>query len=99
MAAGGHSGLCSVSNARAQSAGDHRPPGVPPPGRTESAIMNSKTSRFFMKTRMQKVLLLIVISGVLLLGGGYAGYRGYKSARQIRLVKQARVYLAKPDPR
>jgi tetratricopeptide (TPR) repeat protein len=51
-----------------------------------------------MKTKMQKVLLLIVISGVLL-GGGYAGYCGYKSARQARLIKQARVHLAKPDPR
>src|SRR6266540_6158052 len=52
-----------------------------------------------MKIKMQKVLLLVVVFGLLLLGGGYAGYRGYKSVRQTRLVKQARAYLAKPDLR
>src|SRR5436853_2915397 len=52
-----------------------------------------------MKLKLQKVLLFIVILGLLLLGGGYAGYRGYKSARQTRLVKQAREYLKKSDPR
>lgn len=52
-----------------------------------------------MKTKLKKVLLYVVILGLLLLGGGYAGYRGYKSVRQDRLIKQAREYLAKPDPR
>ena len=36
---------------------------------------------------------------LVILGGGYAGYRAYKSARQARLITQARNYLAKPDER
>jgi Flp pilus assembly protein TadD len=52
-----------------------------------------------MKTKVQKTLLLVVVLGLLLLGGGYAGYRGYKSVRQTRLIRQAREFLAKPDPR
>ena len=52
-----------------------------------------------MKTRLKKVILYAVIFGLLLFPVGYAGYRGYRSVRQARLVKQAREYLAKPDPR
>jgi Flp pilus assembly protein TadD len=52
-----------------------------------------------MKSKVRKTLLVIVILGLLLLGGGYAGYRGYKSVRQAKLIKQARTYLDKPDPR
>jgi tetratricopeptide (TPR) repeat protein len=52
-----------------------------------------------MKIKVQKLLLLVVIVGLLVLGGGYVGYRGYKSIRQARLIKQAREYIAKPDPR
>ncbi len=52
-----------------------------------------------MKTKVQKPLLLLFVFGLVLFGGGYAGYQGYKSVRQARLVKQAREYLAKPDPR
>jgi Flp pilus assembly protein TadD len=53
---------------------------------------------FFMKTKLRKILLFSVILS-LLLGGGYVGYRGYKSVRQAKLIKQARVHLAKPDAR
>src|SRR5687768_6428938 len=52
-----------------------------------------------MKTKPKKILLFVVILGLLLSGGGYAGYRGYKSMRQAKLIKQAREHLAKPDPR
>lgn len=52
-----------------------------------------------MKPKVQKTLLLVVVLGLVLVVGGYAGYRGYKSVRQARLVKQAKEYLAKPDPR
>ncbi len=52
-----------------------------------------------MKPKVQKTLLLVVVLGLVLVVGGYAGYRGYKSIRQARLVKQAREYIAKPDPR
>ncbi|NOS71962.1 MAG: hypothetical protein HOP33_18800 [Verrucomicrobia bacterium] len=52
-----------------------------------------------MKTKVEKILLLVVVLGLLVLVGGYAGYRGYKSLRQARLVKQAREYLVKQDQR
>src|ERR1039457_510870 len=42
---------------------------------------------------MKKILVVGLILGVLLLAGGYAGYRGYVSIRQARLVKQARTFL------
>ena len=52
-----------------------------------------------MNTKTRRILLIVPIVGVLLLGGGYAGYRAYKSVRQARLITQARNYLAKPDER
>src|SRR2546423_13293725 len=52
-----------------------------------------------MKMKFKTILLLACALGVLLLGGGYVGYRGYKSARQHRLVKQARTFLAKGNQR
>ena len=53
-----------------------------------------------MKTKtIKKVLLFGLIIGLVILGGGYIGYRAYKSARQTRLVTQARNYLAKPNER
>lgn len=52
-----------------------------------------------MKTKLQKAFLFFLIPSVLLLGGGYATYRGYKSVRQTRLVKQARSHMAKSDPK
>jgi predicted Zn-dependent protease len=48
-----------------------------------------------MKTKTRRILLMVLILGVLCLGGGYAGYRAYKSARQTRLVRQARAFLGK----
>ena len=51
-----------------------------------------------MKLKIQKMLLFAVILGLLLFVGGYAGYRGYKSMRQAKLIKQAREYLTKSDP-
>jgi Flp pilus assembly protein TadD len=48
---------------------------------------------------IKKILLFGLILGLLLLGGGYAGYRAYKSARQARLITQARNFLAKPNER
>ena len=50
-----------------------------------------------MKTKTRRILLIVSILGLLLLGGGYVGYRAYKSARQARLITQARNYLAKPN--
>ena len=52
-----------------------------------------------MNTKTRRILLIVPILGVLLLGGGYGGYRAYKSARQARLITQARNYLAKPEER
>jgi tetratricopeptide (TPR) repeat protein len=52
-----------------------------------------------MKTRTRNILLITSIAGVLLVVGCYFGYRLYKSARQARLIAQARTYLAKPDER
>jgi tetratricopeptide (TPR) repeat protein len=48
------------------------------------------------KTTMKKVLLVGLIL-VLLLAGGYAGYRQYVSKRQVRLVKQARMFIDKSN--
>jgi tetratricopeptide (TPR) repeat protein len=52
-----------------------------------------------MKPKVQKILLFTVILGLVLLGGGYAGYRGYKSVRQAKLVNQARAHLDKSEPK
>jgi predicted Zn-dependent protease len=53
-----------------------------------------------MKTKtIKKILLFGLILGLVILGGGYAGYRAYKSARQARLIAQARNHLAKPNER
>jgi tetratricopeptide (TPR) repeat protein len=53
-----------------------------------------------MKTKtINKALLFGLILGLVMLGGGYVGYRAYKSARQARLITQARNYLAKPNAR
>lgn len=52
-----------------------------------------------MKTKLLKILLFVALGGVLLLAGAYAGYRGYKSIRQARLVKEAREYLEKNELR
>jgi Flp pilus assembly protein TadD len=48
---------------------------------------------------MKKILVVGLILGVLLLAGGYAGYRGYVSIRQARLVKQARTFLDQSNGR
>jgi len=52
-----------------------------------------------MEKRLLKLLVWILVLGLSLCLGGYAGYRGYKSARQGRLVKQARHYLAQSEPK
>ena len=53
-----------------------------------------------MKTlNMRKILLAVLVIGLVVLGGGYLGYRSYKSSRQTHLIKQAQRYLAKPDQR
>ena len=53
-----------------------------------------------MKTKtIKKILLFGLILGLVMLGGGYAGYRAYKSVRQARLITQARNHLAKPNER
>jgi cytochrome c-type biogenesis protein CcmH/NrfG len=52
-----------------------------------------------MKTRnIWKILLVVLVLGLVLLGGGYIGYRAYLSARQTHLIKQAQHYLAKAKP-
>jgi len=52
-----------------------------------------------MKNKLVKTLLLVAVGGVVLLGAAYAGYRGYKSVRQARLVREARGYLEQHDLR
>jgi len=52
-----------------------------------------------MKTRNRRKILLVLVVGILVLGGGYAGFREYLSLRQAHLIKQAQHYLAKPDVR
>lgn len=50
-----------------------------------------------MNNKIKKLLLFVLLPSLLVLGGGYGAYRGYKSVRQTRLIKQARSYIAKPD--
>jgi len=52
-----------------------------------------------MKTKLNRILLILIASGLLLSGGGYVGYRAYVSARQARLIRQARAYLDKAKER
>jgi predicted Zn-dependent protease len=52
-----------------------------------------------MKLKAKTVVLLACALTLLLLGGGYLGYRGYKTARQHRLIAQARTFIAKGDQR
>jgi predicted Zn-dependent protease len=52
-----------------------------------------------MTAKFKKSLLLTSVLGILLIAGGFAGYRGYKSARQHRLIRQTRAFLAKADQR
>jgi Flp pilus assembly protein TadD len=46
---------------------------------------------------MRKTLLLVLVLGLLVVGGGYLGYRAYLSAREVHLIKQAQQYLIKPE--
>lgn len=52
-----------------------------------------------MKGKTAKVLLVAGVLAVLVLGGGYLGYRKYVALRQSRLVQQAHHYLDKADPK
>jgi Flp pilus assembly protein TadD len=52
-----------------------------------------------MKPKLIKTLILALVIVFLVLGGAYAGYRGYKSIRQSRLNAQAREHLEKQDYR
>ena len=52
-----------------------------------------------MKPKWIKILFIVLLLGLFVLGGGYAGYRGYKSIRQARLVKEARGYLDQKELR
>ncbi len=53
-----------------------------------------------MKTKStRKILIAVLVVSLLAVGGGYAGYRGYLAQRQVRLIKQAQMHLAKPDPK
>ena len=47
----------------------------------------------------KKTLLLIVVLGIVLLGAGYGGYKGYRHIRQVSLIKQAKAYLEKSEER
>src|SRR5437870_2307201 len=49
--------------------------------------------------KSKKLLVIVAVLGVIVLVGGYVGYRGYASARQHRLIKQARAFLAESDQR
>src|SRR5690349_7242817 len=51
-----------------------------------------------MKPIFRKILIYTLLTG-LLAAGGYGAYGGYRSLRQNRLVKKARVYLAKSEPK
>jgi tetratricopeptide (TPR) repeat protein len=46
---------------------------------------------------MKKILIIGLILAIVLLAGGYGGYRGYVSIRQARLIKQARAFLDKSN--
>lgn len=46
---------------------------------------------------MKKLLVYTLIVVVVFLGGGFLSYRAYKSARQSRLIQQAKTYLSKPN--
>jgi len=48
---------------------------------------------------LKKIVTVTLIVGLVSVGGGYFGYRGYKAARQHRLIKQAQTYLAKSNER
>jgi Flp pilus assembly protein TadD len=48
-----------------------------------------------MNTRTKRNLVVALVALVLILAGGFAAYRGYIYARQTRLLKQARAYIAK----
>jgi Flp pilus assembly protein TadD len=51
-----------------------------------------------MPIRSTKTILLVAaLLSLLLLAGGYEGYRKYVSLRQVRLITQARLYLAQSD--
>ena len=50
-------------------------------------------------TKVKRILITMAVVGVVLLGGGFAAYRGYVTLRQARLIKQARNYLAKSNDR
>jgi predicted Zn-dependent protease len=55
-------------------------------------------AKYFMQNKFfKKTPLLILFLLVLVLGGAYAGYREYMSMRQVRLIKQARKYVARSD--
>jgi predicted Zn-dependent protease len=49
--------------------------------------------------KIKKKLALSAVLAAVVTIGGYAGYRGYTSARQHRLITQARTFLAKSDQR
>ena len=49
--------------------------------------------------RIKRILLFSLLACVLAVGGGYFAYHAYTAARQVRLVRQARNYLAKPNAR
>jgi predicted Zn-dependent protease len=51
-----------------------------------------------MKTKLRKLLIITCVLAILG-GGGFGAYRGYKAARQTRLLRQARTFLAQPDER
>ena len=52
-----------------------------------------------MKTRTKKILALGLVLILVMAGGGFAAYKGYRSVRHARLIKQAKAFLAKPDDR
>lgn len=47
----------------------------------------------------KKVLLLLAILGIVLLGAAYGAYKGYRIVREVRLVKQAKGFMEKSEPR
>ena len=49
--------------------------------------------------KFYKILLVLVVGGIVLAGGAYGAYKGYRAWRQARLVDQAREFLEKGEQR
>src|SRR5512133_3453735 len=49
--------------------------------------------------RLTRILIISFVGLAVIVGGGYGAYRGYRSMRETRLLKQARAYIDKSEPK